>query len=79
MKKIALVLAIACVCSPAFAARGRCRGGSCKVSSSSVTKVYGEPSTTVYSMPTTGKSSYTVDHPAVVRPSCKDGKCRLAK
>jgi hypothetical protein len=30
-------------------------------------------------IPTVGKESYTTQHPGVVRPGCKNGKCPLQK
>lgn len=71
MKSLIFGLAIVLfVSSPAFAAR-RCRSGRCGVNKVSVNKVY--------TIPTVGKSTYTVEHPAVAKPVCKDGKCRLTK
>lgn len=70
MKSFILGFMLVLAASPAFAA-GRCRNGSCKVQQTQVSKVY--------SIPTTGKSTYTGGHSAVAKPSCKDGKCRLSK
>lgn len=64
-------------CSNA-SARERCRGGRCSVVSTAA-KVVSYPVSKIHSMPVLGKSSYTVDHPSVVRPACKDGKCSLKR
>ena len=67
MKSVILGLAIA-VSFSHLALAGDCKNGSCKLN---VRKTY--------KIPTVGKSVYTVEHPSVVRPSCKNGKCRLPK
>ena len=70
---LGLMIVLAVSGTASAATRGRCRGGSCKV-------VHSAPATTkVYSMPTVGSSTYAIEHQAVARPSCKDGKCRLSK
>ena len=71
---LAAVLLVSC---PALA-RERCRGGRCGVVSTAA-KVVSYPVSKIHSMPVLGKSSYTVEHPSVVRPACKDGKCSLKK
>lgn len=30
-------------------------------------------------IPTVGKATYAIEHPAVAKPSCKDGKCSLRR
>ena len=66
MKSVVLGLVVALMVTPAFAA-GRSR------------RVYQAPQSKVYSIPTVGKTTYTVENPAVVKQTCKDGKCSLRR
>lgn len=67
MKSVILGLLVALMVTPAFAA-GRSR------------RVYQQsPQNKVYSIPTVGKTTYTVENPAVVKPTCKNGKCSLRR
>lgn len=67
MKSVILGLLVVLVVNPAFAA-GRSR------------RVYQQaPQSKVYSIPTVGKTSYTVEHPSVAKPTCRDGKCSLRR
>ena len=78
MRSFILGLVLVVFASSPVLASGRCKNGNCRV---------GQP-TRVYSIPTVGKTTYTIENPSVVRPSasytlerpaCKDGKCRLNK
>ena len=66
MKSVILGLLVALMVTPAFAA-GRSR------------RVYQTPQNKVYSIPTVGKTTYTTEHPAVAKPTCKGGKCSLRR
>lgn len=69
MKSVIMGLIVALSVSPVLAAP-RCSGGNCAVRTRAVR---------VYPTPTVGKTTYTLEHPSVARPTCKNGSCRFSK
>lgn len=70
MKSVIIGLIVALSVSPVFASQ-RCSGGNCAVRTTKTVRVY--------PIPTVGKTTYTIEHPSVAKPTCKNGSCRFSK